>query len=163
MLGDITRITVLKNSGIAFAPAMCAILHRNARCRLAPLVAEPRHGGRIDQGMVRSSGPADTMRWFVSDSNRMLIWMLLFLVAVVAVCVALLPPLRNAFLANELFVGMIFGALPIGIAINFLRMLMKMCSGREQEGFLLSAMAMRSLLDSIRLRPDESRAISRAT
>lgn len=89
--------------------------------------------------------------------------MLLFLVAVVAVCVALLPPLRNAFLANELFVGMIFGALPIGIAINFLRMLMKMCSGREQEGFLLSAMAMRSLLDSIRLRPDESRAISRAT
>jgi hypothetical protein len=125
----------------------------------------------------------------VSDSQRMLIWMTLFLAAVVAVCVALFPPLRSAFLANEIFNGMIIGVLVIGIAINFWQVSMlepaakwikhsergvspehaprlltpmaKMFSGRDQEGFRLSAMAMRSLLDGIRLRLDESRDISR--
>ncbi len=37
----------------------------------------------------------------------------------------------------------------------------KMLSGRNQEGFLMSAMTMRSLLDGIRMRLDESRDISR--
>jgi len=44
------------------------------------------------------------------------------------------------------------------------RMLMpiaKMLTGRNQEGFLMSAMTMRSLLDGIRMRLDESRDISR--
>jgi hypothetical protein len=109
--------------------------------------------------------------------------------AVAAVCVALFPPLRSAFVANEVFNGMIIGVLVVGLAINFLQVLRlepatkwikysergvspepaprlltpmaKMFSGREQEGFRLSAMAMRSLLDGIRLRLDESRDISR--
>ncbi len=125
----------------------------------------------------------------MSDSQRMLIWMVLFLGAVAAVCVALVAPLRSAFLANEVFNGMIIGVLLIGLAINFLQVLMlepattwirhsergipperaprlltpmaKIFSKREQEGFRLSAMAMRSLLDGIRLRLDESRDISR--
>ncbi len=37
----------------------------------------------------------------------------------------------------------------------------KMLDGRNQEGFLMSAMTMRSLLDGIRMRLDESRDISR--
>lgn len=37
----------------------------------------------------------------------------------------------------------------------------KMLAGRNQEGFLMSAMTMRSLLDGIRMRLDESRDISR--
>jgi len=37
----------------------------------------------------------------------------------------------------------------------------KMLTGRNQEGFLMSAMTMRSLLDGIRMRLDESRDISR--
>ena len=125
----------------------------------------------------------------VNDPKRMLVWMLLFLAAVAAVCAALYPPLRGAFMANQVFNGMILGVLLLGIAINFLQVitlgpatawiesteqgpspeqaprlltpLAKMFSGREQEGFHLSAMAMRSLLDGIRLRLDEARDISR--
>ena len=37
----------------------------------------------------------------------------------------------------------------------------KMLAGRNQEGFLMSAMTMRSLLDGIRMRLDESRDLSR--
>jgi hypothetical protein len=61
--------------------------------------------------------------------------------------VSLFPPLCSAFKANEVFNGMIFGVLLIGAGINFLQVLMPM--------------AMRSLLDGIRLRLDESRDISR--
>jgi hypothetical protein len=119
----------------------------------------------------------------------MLVWMLLFLAAVTVVCAALYPPLRSAFMANQVFNGMILGVLLVGIGINVLQVitlgpasawiqdteqgppseeaprlltsLAKMFSGREQEGFRLSAMAMRSLLDGIRLRLDEARDISR--
>lgn len=115
--------------------------------------------------------------------------MLVFLTAVVLVCGALYPPLRSAFMANQVFNGMILGVLLIGIGINVLQVitlgpatawiedteqgpppeqaprlltpLAKMFSGHDQEGFRLSAMAMRSLLDGIRLRLDEARDISR--
>ncbi|MFQ5938256.1 MAG: flagellar motor protein MotA, partial [Acidiferrobacterales bacterium] len=125
----------------------------------------------------------------VTDPKRMLIWMLLFLAAAAVVGAALFAPLRSAFEANQVFNGMILGVLAIGIIINFLQVftlgpatdwiedsesgtppeqaprllapMAKIFSGREQEGFRLSAMAMRSLLDGIRLRLDESRDISR--
>ncbi len=125
----------------------------------------------------------------MSDPRRMLVWMFMFLAAVAVVCAALYPPLRSAFMANQVFNGMILGVLLIGIGINVLQVitlgpatawigdteqgpppaqaprlltpLAKMFSGRDQEGFRLSAMAMRSLLDGIRLRLDEARDISR--
>ena len=125
----------------------------------------------------------------MSDPRRMLVWMLMFLAAVAVVCAALYPPLRSAFMANQVFNGMILGVLLIGIGINVLQVitlgpatawiedtergpppaqaprlltsLARMFSGRDQEGFRLSAMAMRSLLDGIRLRLDEARDISR--
>ncbi|MFQ5545053.1 MAG: flagellar motor protein MotA, partial [Acidiferrobacterales bacterium] len=128
----------------------------------------------------------------MSDSQRMLIWMLLFLAAVGIVCALLFPPLRTAFQANQVFNGMILGVLAVGIVINFLQVftlgpatdwiddvrdvgalpasdeaprllapMATMFAGRDQERFRMSAMAMRSLLDGIRLRLDESRDIAR--
>lgn len=54
------------------------------------------------------------------------------------------------------------GALPASDeAPRLLASMATMFAGRDQEGFRLSAMAMRSLLDGIRLRLDESRDIAR--
>ncbi|MFQ6021856.1 MAG: flagellar motor protein MotA [Acidiferrobacterales bacterium] len=128
----------------------------------------------------------------MSDPQRMLIWMFLFLATVGVACALLLQPLQTAFEANQIFNGMILGVLAVGIIINFVQVfrlgpavdwidtiqeentsplvdetppllapMATMFSGRDQQGFRLSAMAMRSLLDGIRLRLDESRDISR--
>lgn len=117
--------------------------------------------------------------------------MLIFLVVVGAVGHVLFEPLRSAFLANQIFNGMILGVLVVGIIINLkqvvalkpslawieaykapskkklpahpprlLSSMAKMLSGVRHAGFKLSAMTMRSLLDGVRLRLDESRDLS---
>lgn len=127
----------------------------------------------------------------MSKSSRVLIWMLIFLSAVGGVSYVLFDPLRNAFLANEIFNGMILGVLVVGIVINLrqvislrpaanwieafkspesaksskhpprlLTSMAKLLSGLHRREFRLSAMAMRSLLDGVRLRLDESRDLS---
>jgi hypothetical protein len=55
----------------------------------------------------------------VNDINRVLVWMLVFLVAVAAVCASLLAPLQTAFQANQIFNGMILGVLVVGIINSF--------------------------------------------
>lgn len=122
--------------------------------------------------------------------NRTVVWMLVFLFAVVVVVAVLFVPLRAAFLANPLFNGMIIGVLAVGIGIVFqqvlslqnehvwldgrqegapafgsdeprmLAPLARMLSAREGTP-RLSATVMRSLLDGIRLRLDQNRDISR--
>jgi hypothetical protein len=97
--------------------------------------------------------------------------------------------LKSAFLANHVFNGLILTVLAIGIAINFFQVITlrpagewirvtergpvpreapsllapmaRMLGSREREGLRLSAMAIRSMLDGIRMRLDESRDISR--
>lgn len=122
--------------------------------------------------------------------NRTVVWMLVFLFAVVVVVAVLFVPLRAAFLANPLFNSMIIGVLAVGIGIIFqqvlslqyehvwldgrqagapafgsgeprmLAPLARMLSAREGTP-RLSATVMRSLLDGIRLRLDQNRDISR--
>lgn len=55
----------------------------------------------------------------MSESNRVLIWMLAFLAVIVALSAFLLHPLQTAFFANQVFNGMILGVLALGIVINF--------------------------------------------
>lgn len=122
--------------------------------------------------------------------GRIVVWMALFLVLVVAVAALLYPALKGAFLANPLFNGMIIGVLAIGILVNFrqvaalapeLAWLGQRRSGEtgdrsiklqllapltrmlaDREGTLrISAMASRSVLDGLRMRLDEHRDVSR--
>lgn len=125
----------------------------------------------------------------MGDPKRMLLWMGLFVAAVVALCALLYAPLAQAFLANPVFNGVILALLAVGVAINFLQVvslgpamhwldqtsrgfridepprlvapLAAVVAGREREGFRLSPLAMRSLLDGVRIRIDESRDVSR--
>jgi hypothetical protein len=122
-----------------------------------------------------------------------LIWMSLFLLAVAVVCVLLSQPLRDAFMANPVFNGMVLGVLAIGVFINYRQVMILgpevawieafrhsdteeeptlpktrllgsmalMLGGRQGERFSLSTMSMRTLLDGIRSRLDESRDLSR--
>lgn len=122
--------------------------------------------------------------------NRTVMWMSAFLAGVVIVAALLLPALRAAFLANPVFNGMIIGVLLIGIGVALLQVLSlaperawlearragapvgaapeprmlaslaRLLAAREGTP-RLSAMAMRSLLDGIRLRLDQHRDILR--
>ncbi|MCG8508526.1 MAG: flagellar motor protein MotA [Rhodospirillales bacterium] len=117
--------------------------------------------------------------------------MVLFLVAVVVVCAILYGPLYSAFMANAPLNGLIVGVLLIGIVYNFRQVLrlnpevswiesyrqnqntlsqpktpkllasMATMLGERRDKLILSTMAMRSLLDGIASRLDESRDISR--
>lgn len=122
--------------------------------------------------------------------ERFLTRMILFLVVVVIVCALLFPALRAAFLNNAPLNGVILATLLAGIAFIFRQVLMlrpevawleKYQSGAppaglqepvllapmarmlgERRGRLtLSALSMRSLLDGIASRLDESRELSR--
>jgi len=122
--------------------------------------------------------------------NRTVVWMLVFLFAVLVVVAVLLSPLRAAFLANPLFNGMIIAVLLVGIGIVFQQVLslqhervwlsgrqagIAAFDGREPRMLAslarmlaaradkprLSATVMRSLLDGVRLRLDQNRDISR--
>ncbi|MEQ8227097.1 MAG: flagellar motor protein MotA [Rhodospirillales bacterium] len=123
--------------------------------------------------------------------NRYLIRMILFLGAVVAVCAPLFEPLRIAFLANAPLNGGILAVLALGIAYNFLqvgrlkpevewvesyrregaqlsqpsppRLLGPMAAmlGQRSGRLTLSTTSLRTLLDGLVSRLDESRDISR--
>lgn len=127
----------------------------------------------------------------MTKPRRYLTRMLLFLGTVVAVCVALLLPLQSAFLANPALNGLIVGVLLLGIIFVFRQVLMlrpetdwlnryRRSDGdieagsapvllgpmatmlaEHKERLSLSALSMRSLLDSLAARLDESREISR--
>ncbi|MFQ5938939.1 MAG: flagellar motor protein MotA [Alphaproteobacteria bacterium] len=123
--------------------------------------------------------------------QRYLARMIIFLVAFAAVAALLYAPLKDAFLANSVFNGMILGVLLLGIVYVFRQVLLlypevgwverfrrsqpglstqaspkllgpvaTMLSEREGR-VSLSALSLRSLLDSISSRLDESRDISR--
>lgn len=125
--------------------------------------------------------------------RRFLVRMLLFLIAVAAVAAAVFEPLRTAFMANPPLNGLILGVFLVGIVLNFrqvamlypevawiesfrgkraplseptLPKLLAPMANMLQErrsGLSLSALSMRSLLDGINSRLDESRDISRYT
>jgi hypothetical protein len=125
----------------------------------------------------------------MSEPKRMMVWMVLFLAAAAIVCAMLYSPLADAFVANRVFNGLILAVLLVGIGINFLQVfrlepagawiderkrglppeeppgllapMARIFRSREGEGLHLSAMVMRSLLDGVRLRLDESRDIAR--
>lgn len=140
-------------------------------------------------GMNKMNGTRAGM----TQQQRYLIRMAVFLVAVIVSVVALFAPLRDAFLTNAPLNGLIVGVLLIGIIYNFRqvltlrhevawlehfrqdagasseaptpRLLAPMATMlRERKGRLsLSALGMRSLLDGIASRLDESRDLSRYT
>jgi hypothetical protein len=127
----------------------------------------------------------------MSHPNRALFWMALYLGAVAAVVALLFAPLREAFLANWGFNSLILAVLAIGLAINaqqvltlnpeiawikhfrtgnlglveehprLLKPLSRHLHGRRKDRFRLSALSLRTVLDGIRSRLDESREISR--
>ncbi len=128
----------------------------------------------------------------MSNPNRVLIWMAIFLFGVTTSAAVLYQPLSAAFMANQVFNGMILAVLLAGIVVNFRQVIIlhidvvwintfleegeraaalieprllspiaKMLSKRGRRGFAMTAMTMRSLLDGIRMRLDESRDISR--
>jgi hypothetical protein len=125
----------------------------------------------------------------MSNPNRVLIWMTLFLMGTLLSATMLVEPLTEAFLANQVFNGMIIGVLLIGVIVNIRQVIIlqpdvawldefprslkdrnlephlltpmaKMLEKRKR-GYRMSAMTMRSVLDGIRMRLDESRDISR--
>ena len=127
----------------------------------------------------------------VTQPSRFLTRMALFLVVVAATVALLFPELRGAFVANTVLNGVILGVLLIGIIHAFRtvtmlrgeiawiesflrnntivisaptpRLLAPMATmlGENSDRISLSTIAMRSLLDGIASRLDESREISR--
>ncbi|MHA1597122.1 MAG: flagellar motor protein MotA [Alphaproteobacteria bacterium] len=129
----------------------------------------------------------------MTNPRRFLLRMVLFLIAVGGVIAALLEPLREAFFANAPLNGLILGVLILGILYNFRQVLTlypevawidnyrqngqlasdgtprllapmaTMLGERGSDRLSLSALSMRSLLDGIYSRLDESRDLSRYT
>lgn len=126
----------------------------------------------------------------MSQPGRFLVRMALFLVAVAGVLAVLAGGLMDAFMANPPLNGLILGVAVIAIGMNFRQVLMlrpevdwiedlrrgrpvlsgdsprllaplASMLGQRRDRFSLSAMAMRSVLDGISSRLDESREISR--
>ena len=125
--------------------------------------------------------------------RKYLIRMFVFVFAITGLCVFLFLPLHGAFMANAPLNGLIVGVLVIGIIYNFRQVLMlypevawieefqqngtplsepqppKLLApmatmvGDHKDRLSLSTLAMRSLLDGIVSRLDESRDISRYT
>lgn len=129
----------------------------------------------------------------MTKPRKYLIRMFLFLVAVIVLCALLFLPLQSAFMANAPLNGFIIGVLALGIIYNFRQVIMlypevawienfrtesapvseshppKLLApmatmvGDHRDKLSLSTLAMRSLLDGIVSRLDESRDISRYT
>jgi len=127
----------------------------------------------------------------MTHPRRYLIRMAIFLAAVIVVAGVLFPGVKDAFMSNAALNGLIIGVLILGIGYIFRtvivltsdvawlenfrngqpglstgpqpRMLAPMAAmlGQRSERFSLSALSMRSLLDGIGARLDESRDISR--
>lgn len=127
----------------------------------------------------------------MTKPTQVLIWMGGFLVAVGLLAAMLATKLIANFEANPFFNGVILAVLAFGVLVNLRQVLMltreaewidtfkrsppdrtlpapkllapmaRMLSGRERSKFSLSATSLRSLLDSIYLRLEESRDLSR--
>jgi hypothetical protein len=129
----------------------------------------------------------------VRNPNRVLTWIVVFLVAVAGIAGLLVAPLSDAFIANPIFNGLILGVLFIGLVINCRQVLVlkpevewverfrrseagdapalpasrllasmaSMLTGRRGDRLRLSAISLRTVLDGIRSRLDESRDVSR--
>ena len=128
----------------------------------------------------------------MSNIRHYLYLMLIYLAVVVAVCLFLFQPLKQAFLANWGFNLLILCALGVGIGINvfhvlrlepeigwihmfrtgrvglsvaapprLLGSLTRHLDGLRHDHFKLSALSLRTVLDGIRGRLEESREISR--
>ena len=128
----------------------------------------------------------------MSRPNRVLIWMLAFLLGVVALAALAAPRLAGFFAANPFFNGVILAVLAAGVIVNLRQVLVlsrevdwiesfrrsnpergppgeprllapmaRMLGGRERGRAALSAASMRTLLDSVQSRLDESRDLSR--
>ena len=129
----------------------------------------------------------------MTDPRRYLVRMIVFLVAVAAVCGVLGGPLTEAFMANPALNGVILGVLLIGVGFMFQQVFRLVPEVNWIEGYRthspgasvqeppsllvpvvtllgdrqpgtrqsLSAMSLRSLLDSISVRLEESRDIAR--
>jgi len=125
--------------------------------------------------------------------GRYLVRMIIFIVIVGGACVVFFPPLRDAFLTNAPLNGLILGVLLLGILYNLRQVIrlwpavhwlehfqsgrpttlsetppqllapMATMIGERQGRLTLSAPAMRTLLDGIFSRLDESRDLSRYT
>ncbi len=129
----------------------------------------------------------------MAQPRRFLVRMILFLIAVLVVLVVLFSQLQAAFMANAPLNGLILGVLLLGIIYNFRQVTMlnpevawiesfrynqptvsqpkapKLLApmatmlGEHRGRLSLSALSMRSLLDGIQARLEESRDISRYT
>lgn len=127
----------------------------------------------------------------MSQPNRALIWMLGFLGLIVAICVLLARPLIEAFGATPVFNAVILLAFVIGVAVNLrqvnklqhevdwvdtyrrsspdrkipapelLAPMAQMLQRSDRRQVSLSTASMRSILDSIHLRLEEQRDLSR--
>jgi hypothetical protein len=127
----------------------------------------------------------------MSQPNRVLIWMLGFLALIALAAAALLAPLRVAFGATPIFNGVILAVFAVGIVANLRHVLRlqrevrwiealkrsnpdtrleppvllapmaKMFGKSERKPQSLSTASMRSLLDSVYLRLEEQRDLSR--
>jgi hypothetical protein len=123
---------------------------------------------------------------------RVLVWMLPFLGVVGLTVALLLAPLREAFLSNPVFNTIIIGVFLVGVVVSFQqvgalsteanwvnrqrgrrrggparpRMLASLDRLLQQHGdqpVRLSTLSLRAVLDSVRLRLDEARDVSRYT
>lgn len=129
----------------------------------------------------------------MSQPRRYLVRMGIFVLAVAAAVAGLYEPLRNAFMANAALNGLIVGVLALGIIYNFRQVLslgpaatwiehfredrpageqpqpprllasMATMLGERKARLSLSALAMRSLLDGVASRLEESRDLARYT
>lgn len=127
----------------------------------------------------------------MSQPYRALLWMLLFLALIAAAAGALIQPLLAAFGANSGFNGVILAVFAAGIFVNLLQVLRlqrevrwiegyrrsnperpleppvllapmaQMLSRSERRPLSLSPASMRSILDSVHLRLEEQRDLSR--
>lgn len=125
--------------------------------------------------------------------RRYLVRMIVFLIAVCVAAIVVFGPLRDSFMANAALNGLIVGVFLLGIAYNFRQVVMlypevawienfrqnqpalsqpspptllapmATMVGEREDSLRLSALSMRSLLDGIASRLDESRDISRYT
>lgn len=127
----------------------------------------------------------------MTKPTQALIWMAGFLIAVGLLAALLAPQLSQNFQANPFFNGVILAVLVFGIGVNLRQVLLlarevqwietfkrsdpsrplpkpkllapmaRMFGGRERAKFSLSTPSLRSILDSIYLRLEESRDLSR--
>jgi hypothetical protein len=128
----------------------------------------------------------------MSRPGRVLLWMLSFLGLLGLAVVTLIEPLSEAFYSNPVFNAIIVGVFAVGVLVSFrqvaslsaevgwvkrvrsrrkrgasqprlLASLDKMFSDNGDAPVSLSPLSLRAVLDSVRLRLDESRDVSRYT